>query len=224
MEAAQRVFAAEYAQSQRGEKGVRIFSDGSICRRMFLVGALTEISGTPGNVMRARCADPTGAFTIEIFPEYSEAAQALSELTPPLFVAVHAKPGSGLMTLRADMLCPVERRVRDAWVLETITMTLRRMDRSPALPSENRNILVSALQRALETVPETSAQESAKDYSTIVLSILEIESGPGGMPLCDLLKRAEQSGISYDHAKLVVESLCENGECYQPKQDLIRLL
>ena len=224
MGAAQRIFAAEYAQSQRGEKDVRILSDGSICRRMFMIGALTEISGTPGNVMRARCADPTGAFTVKIFPEYSEAAQTLSELSPPLFVAVHAKPAGGLMTLRADTLCPVERHVRDAWVLETIGMTLRRMEQSPALPSENRNTLLSALQRALETVPETSAQESAKDYSKIILSILEIESGPGGMPLCDLLKRAEQSGIAYDHAKLVVESLCENGECYQPKQDLVRLL
>jgi len=224
MEAAQRVFAVEYAQSQRGEKGVRILSDGSLCKRMFIIGALTEVSGKPGEVMRARCADPTGAFTVEIFPEYSEAAQTLSELSPPLFVAVHAKPTSGLMTIRGDTLCPVERHVRDAWVLETITMTLQRMEQSPSLSSENRAALLSALRRALDTVPETSAQESGKDYSTVILSILEIESGPGGMPLCDLLSRAEQSGIPTEHAKLVIETLCENGECYQPKQDLVRLL
>lgn len=224
MEAAQRIFAAEYAQTQRGEKGVRILSDGSICKRMFIIGALTEVSGRPGKVMRARCADPTGAFTLEIFPEYSEAAQTLSELSPPVFVAVHVKPGNGLMTLRVDTLCPVERQVRDAWVLDTITMTLQRMEQSPALPSDSRDTLLSALRRALDTVPETSAQESANDYSEIILSILEIESGPGGMPMYDLLRRAEQSGISNDHAKLVVELLCENGECYRPKQDLVRLL
>jgi len=128
-ETAHRVFALEFNASRQeikgqGEKDASYLVTplGAKINRLHVVGVCTDIEpvGESGEVWRARISDPTGVFTVYAGNYQPEAAQALSQLKPPQYVAITGKarsyepePGSVFVSIanrhKRAMIFPVKR-------------------------------------------------------------------------------------------------------------------
>jgi RPA family protein len=143
-EVAKRVFAKEFNASSLTFKesddqfapAYVLTPTGAKCNRIFIVGTLTEKEniGEEQESWRARVTDPTGAFVLYASQYSPEAAQALSDLEAPEFVAVIGKPrvfktqeGEVLVSVRPEAVLPVDVETRDQWVLDTINATADRL-------------------------------------------------------------------------------------------------
>lgn len=143
-EVAKRVFAKEFNASSLTFKesddqfapAYVLTPTGAKCNRVFIVGTLTEKEnvGEEQESWRARVTDPTGAFVLYASQFSPEAAQALSDLEAPEFVAVIGKPrvyktqeGEVLVSVRPEAILPVDAGTRDQWVLDAINATADRL-------------------------------------------------------------------------------------------------
>lgn len=142
-EVAKRVFAQEYNESNLTFKEsddqysplYLLTPTGAKCNRVFITGTLTEKEdiGATTEHWRARIADPTGVFTIYAGQYQPEAAQMLSTIEPPQFVAVVGKTntydtGEGIITsIRPESIQVIDAETRDMWILETAKHTLERI-------------------------------------------------------------------------------------------------
>jgi len=143
-EVAKRVFAKEFGRSSLAYKesddqfahAYVLTPTGAKCNRIFIVGTLTEKEniGEEQESWRARVTDPTGAFVLYASQFSPEAAQSLSDLEAPEFVAVIGKPrvfktqeGEVLVSVRPEAVLPVDVETRDQWVLDTINATADRL-------------------------------------------------------------------------------------------------
>ncbi len=157
-EVAWRIFANEYNSSIHVETGVGerapsyvITPLGAKVNRLFVVGVVTDVEniGTgPEPMWRARVADPTGVFFISAGQYQPEAAQVLSKIKPPKFVAVIGKsrtysPEEGVIyvSIRPETIKEVNSDLRDFWVLDAAKNLKSRLDiMGEALSMENPNI------------------------------------------------------------------------------------
>jgi len=143
-EVARRVFAKEFNASSLTYKesedqlapAYLLTPTGAKCNRVFIVGTLTEKEniGDDSEYWRARVTDPTGAFVLYAGQYNPEAAQSLSDLEAPEFVAVIGKPrvyktqeGEVLVSVRPEAVLPVDAGTRDQWVLDAINVTVDRL-------------------------------------------------------------------------------------------------
>jgi hypothetical protein len=110
---------------------------GAKCNRVFIVGALTERDDIGGDTeyWRGRIVDPTGSILIYAGQYQPEAAQVLSSIEPPAFVAVVGKPslyetedGNILLSIRAESIQKVDEPTRDRWILDAARRTLERVE------------------------------------------------------------------------------------------------
>ncbi|HTY90019.1 MAG TPA: DNA-binding protein [Methanocella sp.] len=143
-EVAKRVFAKEFNASTLTYKESEdqfapayvLTPTGAKCNRVFIVGTLTEKEnvGEEQDTWRARVTDPTGAFVVYASQFSPDAAQALSDIEPPSFVAVIGKPrvfktqdGEIRVYVRPEAVLPVDTEARDRWVLDAINATADRL-------------------------------------------------------------------------------------------------
>jgi RPA family protein len=139
-EAASRIFAGELArsrctrQSRDSAAPYCVLVPSGICvRRLFLVGALTEVQGSPGDAMHARVADPTGTFELEVGWQDKGCGNALAALPIPSFAAVTGScrlpPGRSDRppVVVVEAIGAVDRAARDAWVKRTALATTERL-------------------------------------------------------------------------------------------------
>ncbi|MGB0652517.1 MAG: hypothetical protein ACPGQL_04895 [Thermoplasmatota archaeon] len=145
-EVAHRLFAAEFNASRHtiqgeGERDASYVVSplGAKVNRLHVVGVCTDVEavGEAGDVYRARISDPSGVFTVYAGQYQPEAAQALSEMQPPCFVAVTGKArtyepedGSMFCSIRPEtvtVLGDEGEGVRDQWILTTAGSTLERL-------------------------------------------------------------------------------------------------
>lgn len=98
-EVAHRLFAAEYdhatysyseSDEERAPNYV-VTPTGARVNRLFAVGVLTEVGQAGETMLRARVADPTGAFVIYAGQYQPDAMAFLDNAEPPAFVAVTGK-------------------------------------------------------------------------------------------------------------------------------------
>lgn len=142
-EVARRVFAAEYddatlSHSESDEERAPnyvITPTGARINRMFVVGVLTAVERVNEEMLRARIADPTGAF-VAYAGQYQPDALAFFERTdPPAFVALTGKartfqPEDGdrvYTSVRPESINEVDADTRDRWIVRTAEMTLERL-------------------------------------------------------------------------------------------------
>ncbi len=138
---ARRVFAFELNnathQLETGEKAIRILlPTGVSCNRVFIVGVLLDREETrpDSDFWKIRISDPTGVFRGFVGRFQPDALESLLKIEPPEIVAVVSKirvfegETSTFVTLRPEMIVPVEREVRDYWVVETARQTLKRIE------------------------------------------------------------------------------------------------
>ncbi len=143
-ETAHRVFAAEFNASDMTIEGqgemepsYLVTPLGGRLNRVHIVGVCTDVEqvGEAGDVLRARISDPTGVYMVYAGQYQPEAAQALSDLEVPSFVAVTGKartfePEDGKLfcSIRPEVVSVVDRETRDAWILDAAKCTLARAD------------------------------------------------------------------------------------------------
>ncbi len=144
-ETAWRTFAAEFNGSnlQYAESGERAPSYlvtplGARINRIFVCGVLTEVERMGAEeepFYRGRVADPTGSYFISAGQYQPEAAAALSRLQAPAFVAVVGKvrvyspePGVTYVSIRAELVTPINGPLRDLWVLQTCQLMRQRIE------------------------------------------------------------------------------------------------
>lgn len=144
-ETAWRIFATEYNSSTFVETGSGerapsyvITPLGAKVNRLFVVGVVTDVEniGSDSEPMwRARVSDPTGVFYISAGQYQPEAAQVLSKIKPPKFVAVIGKsrtysPEEGVIyvSIRPETIKEVDAHLRDFWVLEAAKSLRKRLE------------------------------------------------------------------------------------------------
>lgn len=144
-ETAHRLFAEEFNASRVEIKGNAeerepsfvVSPLGAKINRVHVVGVCTDVEpvGESGEVYRARISDPTGIYVVYAGQYQPEAAQVLTELQPPCFVAVTGKartyepePGTVFVSIRPETITQVDEATRDQWVLQAASRTLDRIE------------------------------------------------------------------------------------------------
>jgi RPA family protein len=144
-ETAWRIFATEfnsstYVEAGQGERAPSyvVTPLGAKVNRLFVVGVVTDVEniGSDSEPMwRARVSDPTGVFYISAGQYQPEAAQVLSKIRPPKFVAVIGKsrtysPEEGVIyvSIRPETIKEVGSDLRDFWTLEAAKSLKKRLD------------------------------------------------------------------------------------------------
>ncbi|MDD1651925.1 MAG: hypothetical protein LUO86_02690 [Methanomicrobiales archaeon] len=253
-----RLFAGELLRTRHrcaGEEGpgqapAVLTPTGLCCRRLFLVGALLEVQGSPREMMQARVADPTGAFTLKAGRSEPGVADAISAITPPAFVAV---TGSPLLLVRArDPQCQVVaggirtvgREIRDTWVVRTAMATLERLETlSAALSGGDAPEPVTAalreyrlgrpdlaelalmVQGALESIrPASAPPVPAPDPLEAVRETMAARGPKALVPLEEIVAEGGARGLDREAVLTALAALMEEGDCYMPRKGLYRLV
>jgi len=137
---AKRVFSFELNEAtykvESDEKLVQILlPTGTLCSRVFIVGVLLDREETrpDSDFWKIRVSDPTGVFRGFVGKFQPDALENLLKIDPPEIVAIVSKvrifegTTSNLVTLRPEVIVPVERDVMNYWILETAEQTLKRI-------------------------------------------------------------------------------------------------
>lgn len=139
IEAARRVFAAEYqrssARSSSGgdpDDGV-LTPTGLCCRTLFVAGALTEMQDDGKGIFFGRLSDGSGVYELAYFGPHLALTRAVEHLSLPTFVTVigramlPAQEGR-LPFIRPEEITPITRAIRDLWVICTAEETTKRLE------------------------------------------------------------------------------------------------
>jgi RPA family protein len=142
-EVAHRVFAAEYddathsyseSDEERAPNYV-VTPTGARVNRVFFVGVLTEVEQVSDDVLRARVADPTGAFVVYAGQYQPDEMAFLEDAEAPLFVAVTGKASTFspddsdrvFTSVRPESINEVDAETRDRWTVTAAEQTLARV-------------------------------------------------------------------------------------------------
>jgi hypothetical protein len=261
MEGSARVFAGEYqgatltVPDRDPENPAWVVTPGGAwCRLLFLSGALTEVTDT-GDVLRCRLADPTGAFDLVTGSHRSVVADVLQEIPVPSFVTVsgtaqcYQRNAGMVVTVRPDHVQPVDRQIRDAWVLDTAEQTIARLEqllcaingtsmneralvpvRHYALTMEQLHEQVAMVGRAVQSVqsvapvPAAGIDTTGIDTRGIVMEIMRAERHPRGIAVEEIIEQAKAQGITPELTLAAIRALIEDDECYQPQKGYLKPL
>jgi hypothetical protein len=142
-EVAHRIFAAEFddaslsyseSDEERAPNYV-VTPTGARVNRLFAVGVLTAVEAVNEETLRARLADPTGAF-VSYAGQYQPDEMAFLDRTdPPAFLALTGKARTFepedsdrvFTSVRPESINEVDADTRDRWVVETARATLNRV-------------------------------------------------------------------------------------------------
>ena len=256
MEGAARVFASDFNSatllvpgSESQSPAWVVTPGGAWCRLLYLAGALTEVSES-GDLLHCRLADPTGAFDLVIGGRSSAIADLFRKIPVPSFVTVsgtaqcYQKNGSTVVTVRPDHVQQVDRRIRDAWVLETAEKTIARLEallcaiegtsideracaviRHYALTKDRLRAHLTMVECAVQGVqPVESGPVTPIDPRELVLEMMREEISPRGITVQEIIDRAGTRGIMAEATLAAIEALIVEDECYQPQKGYVRLL
>jgi hypothetical protein len=142
-EVAHRIFAAEFddaslsyseSDEERAPNYV-VTPTGARVNRLFAVGVLTAVEAVNEETLRARLADPTGAFVSYAGQYQPDEMAFLDRTTPPAFLALTGKARTFepedsdrvFTSVRPESINEVDAETRDRWVVETARATLDRV-------------------------------------------------------------------------------------------------
>lgn len=253
----QRVFAREYGESSMryGESNASdtpaiLTPGGAVCTTLFCAGALLERHGSRGGPMYARLADPTAAFELHIDRTEQDAAEVLESMEIPCFATVIGKAfisGSGSARRCAVQVMEIrqaDRYTRDAWVLQTADLTIRRIEEiAAALSAGKHDLRIDALvshyrtdihqlgslarmvREALRDLecrrPDTPKEN---DPAVLVLGIIREHGAKSGITMDEVVRKAAAFGLCHDEVKDAVNVLLRDDECYQPSRGILKPL
>ena len=142
-EVAHRIFAAEFddaslsyseSDEERAPNYV-VTPTGARVNRLFAVGVLTAVEAVNEETLRARLADPTGAFVSYAGQYQPDEMAFLDRTSPPAFLALTGKARTFepedsdrvFTSVRPESINEVDADTRDRWVVETARATLDRV-------------------------------------------------------------------------------------------------
>jgi uncharacterized protein len=177
---------------------------GAKCNRVFVVGTLTERDDIGGDTeyWRGRIVDPTGSILIYAGQYQPEAAQKLSSIEPPAYVAVVGKPnlyqtedGNVVISLRAEAIQKVDEATRDRWILDTAERTQERLKVMGEASPVSGEFSTADKETALPAMDVDRAKQhyntDIKQYRTMVIRALnslrsDLGQGPKTEPIEDV--------------------------------------
>ncbi len=140
-EVAKRIFAQELVRStyqieDQNQIKYVLTPTGERVNRIFSVAVLLDKDeiGADTNFWRLRLADPTGTFFATVGRFQPEALEVIGEINVPELVALVGKTrvfegtSRKLLSIRPEVISPVDIAVRDYWVLETARRTIERIE------------------------------------------------------------------------------------------------
>ncbi len=185
-EVAHRLFAAEFNASKveikgQGEKDPSFLVSplGAKVNRLHVVGVCTDIEpvGASGEVWRARISDPSGVFSVYAGNYQPEAAQAISQLQPPCFVAVTGKartyepePGTVYASIRPESVTVVDDATRDAWLVATARRTSERLKAATAARAQSEAAVEPLVAKGIPRALAEGALLARDPYATMDLN------------------------------------------------------
>jgi RPA family protein len=251
-EVAWRIFASEYNSSIHVETGTGerapsyvITPLGAKVNRLFVVGVVTDVEniGTDTEPMwRARLSDPTGVFFISAGQYQPEAAQILSKIKPPKFVAVIGKsrtysPEEGVIyvSIRPEIIQmenPTLENIislgADRNLAEGILSAIEHYDyidisRFNGMLEDSLKHLLPEYQgieagKSIETeeLKEDEGTESNLENEEKFLEIIEaLDKDVKGASWDKIMKEAEKKGMSRMQIEETTNSLLDKGLIYE---------
>lgn len=164
---AHRVFAREfndatYTFKESNEERAPVYAllpSGEGANRVFVAGTLTETQdvGSDSEYWQGRVVDPSGTFFVYAGQYQPEAANALREAEPPVYVSIVGKPrtyetddGNVNVSLRPESISIVDDGTRDRWVVETALRTVERAADAETDPTEYDRMAIEQYERSPE--------------------------------------------------------------------------
>ena len=218
-------------------KNISAASGGGFCTlygtysdTIFFVGTLTEKIQRNGQISSLRVSDPTGVLTFSLSPQDTVLLRTADALDVPCFVAITASvrlrayAGKSYIELSPETLTPADRKTRDAWLCCAADEALSRI--TSLSPSADRKEFADVLTDALANVRDESpvpekTQPEVTDEQILAI-ILEL-SGKRGAPIFEVVSRLGALGMGEADAKAALVRLMEEGECYTPTTELIKV-
>lgn len=203
---------------------------GTYSDTIFFVGTLTEKIQRNGQISSLRVSDPTGVLTFSLLPQDTVLLHTADALDVPCFVAITASvrlrtyAGKSYIELSPETLAPADRKTRDAWLCCAAEGALSRI--ASLSPSADRkefaDVLTDALANVRDESPVPEKTQTQVTDEQILAIILDL-SGKRGAPIFEVVSRLGALGMGEADAKAALARLMEEGECYTPTTELIKV-
>ena len=126
-----------------------------------------------------------------------------------------------------ESMVPVSRAVRDTFVLAASGDLVDYIEDTPAINPDLKKRLCDMAEKALLTVKPEEPVPVVPDDSVILqveTEIRKISDEKNTVAITELIAALEKMGVTPDTTRAALKAMIDDGECYQPKPDIIRLL
>ncbi|ABN06687.1 Uncharacterized protein-like protein [Methanocorpusculum labreanum Z] len=221
---ASRIFAGELMHAVDTETGFKT-PFGIFSPKIFLIGTLTEKIQRDGKISSLRISDPTGVFSCSMNWQNTALLKTADEIDAPSFVAVFGMvrfrkyAGRTFLEIVPETITPSTREARDAWILSTAESAISRLEKSPV--SDIRKELAGRISAALSSVRPAGPKEEIANEK--ILEIISSLSEKKGARILDVISCLKSLGLDESSAKMRLGILMEEGECYTPTTEFIKI-
>ena len=218
------IFAAEFMLAQKADAGFTT-PFGTFTPKIFLIGTLTEKIYRDNQVSSLRISDPTGVFSCSMNWQNTSLLKTADEISTPSFVAVFGTlrfrkyTGRTFLEIVPETLQPVTRESRNAWILSTAGSSVTRLEKCRS--SDLRKELAGKIQTALNSIRPPEPKEEITNEQ--ILEIITSLSEKKGAKIEKVIARLRSLGLDETTAKGRLGLLMEEGECYTPTTDFIKI-
>lgn len=238
MESYQKIFAGDLNGGTCDLRHARVQTpSGRTISKCLFCGALTEIPQTQKPIQTITIYDPTGMVTAQYHSSNAEIAAFCTETTLPVFVLCTAgmRCSAGNCVPMLESIVPVSRETRDAFVLAAADDLTRHLAASPEVPAEQKTQCCAMAEKALSTVqtaPPTATPTSTPSLPATEQAVLDTAEEVilaccdenGTVTVDELVEALHGRGIARETTLAVLTTLINDGECYQPKPNIIKRL
>ena len=219
------IFAGEFALATESANAGFTTPFGIFTQRIFLIGTLTEKTSRDGKISSLRLSDPTGVFTCSMNWENTRLLKTAGELDVPSFVAIFGTvrfrkyAGRTFLEIVPETLLPATRESRNAWIVQTAESAVSRLEKCRNSPV--RKELAGKIKLALESARPAEPKDELTNEQ--ILEIISALTEKKGAKILDVISRLKTLGLDETSAKTRLGLLMEEGECYTPTTELIKI-
>ena len=242
MESYQKIFAGDLNGGTCDLRHARVQTpSGRTISKCLFCGAIPEIPATQKPIQTLTIYDPTGMIAAQYHSSNADIAAFCTETNLPVFVLCTAgmRCSAGTCVPMLEAVVPVSRETRDAFVLAAADDLIRHLAASPDVTAEQKTQCCAMAEKALSTVQTstpapTSASTTAPTptptatdqavLDTAEEVILACCDENGTVTVQELVDTLHGRGIARETTLAVLTTLINDGECYQPKPNIIKRL
>ncbi|KAF1078374.1 hypothetical protein [Methanogenium sp. MK-MG] len=207
--------------------GIRTLSERKISKCLFC-GALTEIPDTNKPVLNLTLYDPTGMLVVGCHTGNPDISSFLNETALPVFVlcaaGIRCTADECMPVL--ESIVPVSRTLRDGFVVAAAADLIGHLEHADTSPDKKERICGMA-EKALSTLltkTEVPATPDTAVFFQVKKEIRDISDDKKTVGIEVLIEAMGLKGIPRETTLAVLKTMIDDGDCYQPKPDVVRLL